>query len=119
MPVEEPHRVVCHLDALLEERGMTLAALAEAAPGFEAHQAKMAVELRPEDIGKERAVAALRNALASPLLDQGALLRGQAVLLADSGNDLIGLAPVRSLRHSVKVPSHCSRSTRSKSPRPV
>ncbi|MBM6401861.1 helix-turn-helix domain-containing protein [Phycicoccus sonneratiae] len=30
MPVEEPHRVVCHLDRLLEERGMTLAALAEA-----------------------------------------------------------------------------------------
>lgn len=28
MPVEEPHRVVCHLDRLLEERGMTLAALA-------------------------------------------------------------------------------------------
>ena len=30
MPVEEPHRVVCHLDQLLGERGMTLAALAEA-----------------------------------------------------------------------------------------
>jgi putative transcriptional regulator len=30
MPVEEPHRVVCHLDALLEARGMTLAALADA-----------------------------------------------------------------------------------------
>ena len=30
MPVEEPHRVVCHLDALLEARGMTLTALAEA-----------------------------------------------------------------------------------------
>ena len=30
MPVDEPHRVVCHLDRLLEERGMTLAALAEA-----------------------------------------------------------------------------------------
>ncbi len=30
MPAEEPHRVVCHLDRLLEERGMTLAALAEA-----------------------------------------------------------------------------------------
>jgi putative transcriptional regulator len=30
MPVEEPHRVVCHLDELLAERGMTLAALAEA-----------------------------------------------------------------------------------------
>ena len=29
MPVEEPHRVVCHLDRLLDERGMTLAALAE------------------------------------------------------------------------------------------
>lgn len=29
MPVEEPHRVACHLDRLLEERGMTLAALAE------------------------------------------------------------------------------------------
>lgn len=29
MPVEEPHRVVCHLDRLLVERGMTLAALAE------------------------------------------------------------------------------------------
>lgn len=29
MPVEEPHRVVCHLDRLLTERGMTLAALAE------------------------------------------------------------------------------------------
>ena len=27
----DPHRVVCHLDRLLEERGMTLAALAEAA----------------------------------------------------------------------------------------
>lgn len=26
---EETHRVVCHLDDLLEERGMTLAALAE------------------------------------------------------------------------------------------
>ena len=32
MPVDEPHRVVCHLDRLLEERGMTLAALAEADP---------------------------------------------------------------------------------------
>lgn len=30
MPVEEPHRVTCHLDRLLEERGMTLTALAEA-----------------------------------------------------------------------------------------
>ena len=29
MPVEEPHRVECHLDRLLQERGMTLAALAE------------------------------------------------------------------------------------------
>ncbi|MBB4736149.1 helix-turn-helix transcriptional regulator [Micrococcus cohnii] len=29
MPVEEPHRVVCHLDRLLQARGMTLAALAE------------------------------------------------------------------------------------------
>lgn len=30
MPVDEPHRIVCHLDGLLEERGMTLAALADA-----------------------------------------------------------------------------------------
>ena len=30
MPVEEPHRVVCHLDELLGRRGMTVAALAEA-----------------------------------------------------------------------------------------
>ena len=30
MPVEEPHRIVCHLDELLEARGMTLAALADA-----------------------------------------------------------------------------------------
>lgn len=30
MPVEEPHRVICHLDRVLEERGLTLAALAEA-----------------------------------------------------------------------------------------
>lgn len=30
MPVEEPHRVVCHLDDLLEIRGMTLTALADA-----------------------------------------------------------------------------------------
>ena len=30
MPVDEPHRVACHLDRLLEERGMTLAALADA-----------------------------------------------------------------------------------------
>lgn len=30
MPVDEPHRVLCHLDRLLEERGMTLAALADA-----------------------------------------------------------------------------------------
>lgn len=29
MPVDEPHRIVCHLDALLEARGMTLTALAE------------------------------------------------------------------------------------------
>ncbi len=29
MPVEEPHRVVCQLDRLLAERGMTLAGLAE------------------------------------------------------------------------------------------
>lgn len=29
MPVEEPHRVVCHLDTLLEDRGLTLTALAE------------------------------------------------------------------------------------------
>ncbi|WP_248583489.1 helix-turn-helix transcriptional regulator [Nocardioides sp. InS609-2] len=29
MPVEEPHRIVCHLDDLLAERGMTLTALAE------------------------------------------------------------------------------------------
>ncbi|HEY5137563.1 MAG TPA: helix-turn-helix domain-containing protein [Candidatus Nanopelagicales bacterium] len=28
---DDQHRVVCHLDRLLEERGMTLAALAEAA----------------------------------------------------------------------------------------
>lgn len=30
MPVDEPHRVECHLDRLLEERGMTLSALADA-----------------------------------------------------------------------------------------
>lgn len=30
MPVDEPHRVLCHLDELLERRGMTLAALADA-----------------------------------------------------------------------------------------
>lgn len=30
MPVEDPHRVVCHLDRLLIDRGMTLTALAEA-----------------------------------------------------------------------------------------
>lgn len=30
MPVDEPHRVLCHLDLLLEDRGMTLAALADA-----------------------------------------------------------------------------------------
>ncbi|MEO5610852.1 MAG: helix-turn-helix domain-containing protein [Ornithinibacter sp.] len=30
MPVEEPHRVTCHLDRLLLERGMTLSALADA-----------------------------------------------------------------------------------------
>lgn len=29
MPVEEEHRVVCHLDELLATRGMTLTALAE------------------------------------------------------------------------------------------
>lgn len=28
MPVEEPHRVVCHLDDLLADRGLTLASLA-------------------------------------------------------------------------------------------
>lgn len=30
MPVEEAHRVVCHLDDLLAARGMTVAALADA-----------------------------------------------------------------------------------------
>lgn len=30
MPVEDPHRVVCHLDDLLARRGMTVTALAEA-----------------------------------------------------------------------------------------
>lgn len=29
MPVDEPHRIHCRLAALLEERGMTLTALAE------------------------------------------------------------------------------------------
>lgn len=29
VPADDPHRVVCHLDDLLAERGMTLAALAE------------------------------------------------------------------------------------------
>lgn len=29
MPVEEPHRVVCRLDELLAERGMTVTALAD------------------------------------------------------------------------------------------
>ncbi|MCW2817928.1 MAG: transcriptional regulator, partial [Marmoricola sp.] len=29
MPVEEPHRIVCHLDSLLAARGLTLTALAE------------------------------------------------------------------------------------------
>ncbi|HXH79832.1 helix-turn-helix transcriptional regulator [Nocardioides sp.] len=29
MPVDEPHRIVCRLDELLTERGMTLTALAE------------------------------------------------------------------------------------------
>jgi putative transcriptional regulator len=29
MPVEEPHRVSCHLDKLLAERGMTLTELAD------------------------------------------------------------------------------------------
>jgi putative transcriptional regulator len=30
MPVDEPHRVRCHLDELLSARGMTLTALSEA-----------------------------------------------------------------------------------------
>jgi len=30
VPVDEPHRVVCRLDSLLDARGMTLAALADA-----------------------------------------------------------------------------------------
>jgi putative transcriptional regulator len=30
VPVDKPHRVVCHLGALLEEREMTLTALADA-----------------------------------------------------------------------------------------
>ena len=30
MAVEDPHRVVCKLDEVLERRGMTLAALADA-----------------------------------------------------------------------------------------
>ena len=30
MPVEKPHRVVCHLDDLLDERGMTLTPTASA-----------------------------------------------------------------------------------------
>lgn len=29
MPVEEPHRITCHLDDLLASRGVTLAALSE------------------------------------------------------------------------------------------
>jgi len=29
MPVDEPHRIHCRLDELLEERGLTLTALAE------------------------------------------------------------------------------------------
>ncbi|MGA8210731.1 MAG: helix-turn-helix domain-containing protein [Nocardioidaceae bacterium] len=29
MPVEEPHRIVCRLDHLLDARGMTLTALAD------------------------------------------------------------------------------------------
>ena len=29
MPVEEPHRIVCHLDAVLASRGLTLTALAD------------------------------------------------------------------------------------------
>jgi putative transcriptional regulator len=29
VPVEEPHRVLCHLDDLLKARGMTLTALAD------------------------------------------------------------------------------------------
>jgi len=29
MPVEDPHRVVCHLDELLAAQGLTLTALAE------------------------------------------------------------------------------------------
>ena len=30
MPVDKPHHVVCHLDKLLEDREMTLTALADA-----------------------------------------------------------------------------------------
>jgi len=30
VPVDAPHRIVCHLGELLEERGMTLTALADA-----------------------------------------------------------------------------------------
>lgn len=30
MPVEEPHRLVCHLDRLLAERGMALTELSDA-----------------------------------------------------------------------------------------
>ncbi|WP_110240857.1 helix-turn-helix domain-containing protein [Nocardioides gilvus] len=30
MPVEEPHRIICHLDELLAARGMTVTALADA-----------------------------------------------------------------------------------------
>jgi putative transcriptional regulator len=30
VPVGKPHRVICHLDDLLQDRGMTLTALADA-----------------------------------------------------------------------------------------
>jgi trehalose 6-phosphate phosphatase len=49
-PAEEPRLA----------RAMT--ALADAAPGIELHRAKMALELRPDDAGKDRAIARLMQA---------------------------------------------------------
>ena len=74
MPVDEPHRVVCHLDELLEQRGITLTELAH----------RVGVSVVNLSVLKNDRARAVRFATLTALCD----------VLACQPGDLLTVAPV-------------------------
>jgi putative transcriptional regulator len=79
VPVEEPHRIVCRLDELLERRGMTLTALSEA----------VGVTLANLSILKNQRAKAIRFGTLTALCDVLGCQPGDLFSLEPAPNDVL------------------------------